>query len=372
MNLVCQREPLLAAFQTVASVVPQRSPKPILQNVKLEVTGQSAFLLATDLEIGIRCEVPGIEIRVPGSAILPVGRFGSILRESTDDVLHLEATPEKVTVRGERSVFHLPSVDPAEYPAVAGFQETKYQEVAGRLFRELVRRTVFATDTESTRFALGGVLWELSADKFTAVATDGRRLSKMEGPSHSVGGPPPSDLNTIVPSRALQLMDRALGDFDGEVQIACRTNDVLVRTPLVTIYSRLVEGRFPRWRDVFPDRKNAQQIELTVGPTLSALRQAAIVASEESRGVDFTFAEGTMTLNGQSSEKGDAKVEMPVGYTGKPLEITLDHRFVADFLKTLDPQRTFTLEMTDSDSAALCSTDDGYAYVIMPLARDRR
>ena len=38
----------------------------------------------------------------------------------------------------------------------------------------------------------------------------------------------------------------------------------------------------------------------------------------------------------------------------------------------LNPEATLLLELRDAESAAVCSTDDGYAYVIMPLARDQR
>ena len=89
MKISCDREQLLQAFQTVASVAPSRSPKPILQNVKLEVTGDAATLLATDLEVGIRHQVSGVDIQVPGTAVLSVARFGSILRESNDQTLHI-------------------------------------------------------------------------------------------------------------------------------------------------------------------------------------------------------------------------------------------------------------------------------------------
>ncbi len=101
-----------------------------------------------------------------------------------------------------------------------------------------------------------------------------------------------------------------------QVQIAARANDILVRTPRVTIYSRLVEGRFPRWRDVFPQRHDVRKIELPVGPLHSAVRQAAIVTSDESRGVDFTFAEGMLVLAGQAAEVGQSRVELPIGYNG--------------------------------------------------------
>ncbi len=370
MKVTCDREALLAAFQTAAAVVPSRSPKPILQNIKLEVSDQGAILLATDLEIGIRIQVPGIQVHTPGSAILPLGRFGSILRESSDDMLHLESDGQSTTVRGERSEFKLPSENPQEFPAVADFQEGAYHELSARLLRELIKRTIFATDNESSRYALGGVLLEMGPEKIVGVGTDGRRLAKMEVPAHSVGGHQSGDSMTIVPSKAMQLIERALTDGDAEIQLAARPNEILIRSPRATIYSRLVEGRFPKWRDVFPQRTNAAKVELTVGPLHSAVRQAAIVTSEESRGVDFNFKAGSLVLSGRAAELGQSRVELPIAYDGAELSITLDPRFVSDFLKVLDPEKVVTVELKDSESAAVCSTDDGYGYVIMPLARD--
>jgi DNA polymerase-3 subunit beta len=371
MKITCDREKMLAAFQTAATVAPHRSPKPILQNVKLEVAGESAILTATDMEIGIRIEVPGITVDQPGAAVLPVARFGSILRESSDEKLYIEADAQGAVVRGERSEFKLPSENPDEFPAVTSFTETKYHEVPARLLKELIRRTLFATDTESSRYALGGVLLEMDQDKIIAVGTDGRRLAKMEGPAQSVGGHVTGDVMTIVPARSMQLIERALTDGDAEVQVVARANDILIHTPRVTIYSRLVEGRFPKWRDVLPQRRDAVKMELTVGPIYSALRQAAIVASEESRGIDFSFGEGSLVLSGSTAEVGSARVELPIPYDGAKIAVTLDNRFVADFFKVLDPDRMFTLEIENSDTAALFTTDDGYGYVVMPLARDR-
>jgi len=87
--------------------------------------------------------------------------------------------------------------------------------------------------------------------------------------------------------------------------------------------------------------------------------------------VEFTFGEGKVTLACRGAEAGESHVELPIAYDGAPKSVTLDPRFVSDFLKVLDPEKTFVLEMEDTDSAVVCTTDDNYAYVIMPLARDR-
>jgi DNA polymerase-3 subunit beta len=371
MKITCNREKMLHAFQTVAAIAPARSPKPILQNVKLEVAQDKATLMATDLEVGIRYEVTGIETDTPGAAVLPVARFGSILRESSDATFRIESGNDGTTIRGERSQFKLPSENPQDFPPIAEFGESSYYEVSARLFRELIRRTIFATDNESSRYALGGIKLEWKDNVLTAVGTDGRRLAKMDGPAQAVGTPAPFGDVTVVPTRAMNLLERALGEDGSEVQIAIRQNDILVKNPRATIYSRLLEGRYPRWRDVFPQRPSSVKIDLSVGPVHSAVRQAAIVTSEESRGIDFTFGEGSLVLAGQTAEVGQSRIELPIAYDGQTIAITLDPRFVNDFLKVLEPEKSFTIDLQDSDAAAVCTTDDGYGYVIMPLARDR-
>jgi DNA polymerase-3 subunit beta len=371
MKIVCQRNGLLAAFQIASTVAPARSPKPILQNVLLDVGESESIMAATDMDIGIRVCVEGIQVTTGGRILLPVGRFGPILRESTDETLELESDGNCILVRGQRSRFELPAENPDEFPTVAMFEEQNYHELPARLMKELIRRTLFATDTESSRYALGGVLLEFESEKIIAVGTDGRRLAKMEGPARAHGDHPASDAMTIVPSRSMQLMERAVSEADAEIQLAARANDLLLKTPSLTIYSRLVEGRFPKWRDVLPNRRDAITIELTVGPIYAALRQASVVASDESRGLDFTFGDGSLVLSASTANLGQSRVEMPVPYTGEPLTITLDYRFVADFFKVLDLEKTFSLEVKDKEGAALFTTEDGYGYVVMPLSRDR-
>lgn len=334
MKITCQREALTSAFALAASIAPTRSPKEILQNVKLTATGGKLTLTATDMEVGIRLEMDeDVEVEREGTALLPVQRTMAILRESNDESLTLETDDSGVRILGSRSKFRLPGSNPDEFPNVTGFEEQKYHVIATRLLREMIRRTVFATDAETSRYALGGVLLEMEEGRVTAVGTDGRRLAKMEGTGESIGGHKTSGMTTIVPTRAIQLIERALNDQEETVDVATRSNDLLVRTSKAVIYSRLVEGRYPNWRQVFPKRENAIQLDVTVGPVFAALRQAAIVTDHESRGIRFTFADGTLKMEASTADIGESQVEMPIAYDGEPITMTMDHRYVSDFCK---------------------------------------
>jgi DNA polymerase-3 subunit beta len=354
-------------------VAPARSPKTILQNVRLDAGDGQVRLMATDMEVGVRLLIDEVEVSAPGSAVIPVSRLRGILQESTDDVLEISADANRILVTGKNSRFELQGQSPDEFPEVADFSEDNYYKVPAEALRGLIRRTLFATDAESSRYALSGVLLEIDGNTLTAVGTDGRRLAKMECPVEVVGEPKTGSA-TIVPSRAMQLIERTLPHGDDEtVCLAPHDNELLVKHRNAVFYTRLVEGRFPRWRDVLPRRTDSSKINLSVGPMYTALRQAAIVASEDSRGVDFTFRNGSLILSNQTAEVGQSRIEVPVAYEDEEeLTITLDHRYVADFLKVLEPEKSFVFDVENGEQAAYCETDDKYGYVIMPLSRDRR
>jgi DNA polymerase-3 subunit beta len=356
----------------VSGVVPSRSPKPILQNVKLVVDpDEGSILMGTDLEVGIRHRVLGVKVDQPGSVILPTAQIGSILRTSSDTELALDSDGDRLVVRGLHSQFTLPVEDADQYPEVPDFAAGGYHVVAASDLKKLIRRTIFATDVESTRYALGGVLVELTAESIAMVGTDGRRLARMSAPAEAENDPLTPAGTPVIPVKALKLIDRNLDDDDPPVHIVIQSGtSVLVRTEGAVIYSRLVEGRFPRYQDVFPASVDVK-VPLESGTLRSAVEQASIVTSDDSRGVDFQFASGTLTLTSQSADVGSSNVELPIAYEGKTVDITFDPRYLIDALKTLDDQTALTAELIDAKNAAVFKTDDRYTYVVMPLTRER-
>jgi len=370
MKVSCNREDLFSAFQLVSGVVPARSPKPILQNVKLVANPEESVLLATDLEVGMRCKVGGIEVHTSGEVVLSTSRMTAILRESTDPVLQVEAQENQVQIQGQRSQYKLTAESPQEFPEVPNFVDEKYHVISGPLLRTMIRRTVFATDVESTRYALNGLLVELEGNRLSFVGTDGRRLAIMRGTGMAVSGHNTKDFTPVVPTKAMNLVDKVLQSDDEEVHLALTPAKVIVRSKRAVVSSRLVEGRFPRYQEVFPSRSEAT-VSLNVRDFLQATRQAAIVTNEASRGVDYSFANGKLSLVAQAAEVGQSQVEMPISYDATPVTITFDPRYLIDMLRVLNEESSITLDLIDHQSAAVFRTDDGYTYIVMPLTRER-
>ncbi|MCA9048326.1 MAG: DNA polymerase III subunit beta [Planctomycetaceae bacterium] len=313
MQLNCNRAQFSAAFLTAASAVPARTPKDVLRNVYMHLGSQGAELVGTDQEVAIRCQVEGVETTSAGEALLPTARMSSILRELQDEVFEIRVDEQSLTIKAASSQFRLSSEDPRDFPPVPEFDSQEYFRVPSASFRQIIRRTSFATDLESTRYALGGLLLEFNDGRVTVAATDSRRLAVATTVCEAEGSPRAPEKTTVVPTRAMSLLERSIDPDSEFVDIAVRDNDILMRTGRCVIYSRLVEGRFPKYRDVIR-QSGAVTVPLTAGPFHAAVRQAQIVTDEESRGVDFVFDDSKLTLSSRAQDIGDSRVELPIEY----------------------------------------------------------
>jgi DNA polymerase-3 subunit beta len=369
MRMVCHREGLLSACQLASVAVATRDVKPILKNLKAIAQDDRCTLMATDLELGIRLEVRGVQVQEPGEAILPAARLTAILRESGDEELNLEASPDSCVVRGQYNEFEMPGEEPSDFPDVPSFSGEKYHELPAGQLREMIRKTIFAVAAENPRYALTGIMWELQGTDIRLVATDGRRLAVVEGTAtpQGGGGQEAKGQTPVVPTKAMGLLERNLQDPDELVRVILRPNEALFKTERAMIYSRLVEGRYPDYRQVFP-KKQTVKVPLTVGPFYAAVRQAAIMVDEETKKVVFGFGPKKLTLQARGAATGRSRVELPLEYDGKAITIGFDPKYVTDMLRVLTPDDVLTLELIDGNSVALFRSGEHYSYIVMPLS----
>jgi DNA polymerase-3 subunit beta len=348
---------LRAALAAVLRAVPAKSAKPILQNVRLG----DGLLSGTDLEVRI-----DREIDYHGDAmLLPAYRLSAILRAATGDEVVLIPKESSVTVKCGAGSWTLPTEDVAEFPTWDSGELKAICRLPADQFCRAAKATIYATDSESSRYALGGVLVEVKDGNPTWVATDGRRLACVETETDQAV----DDSQTILPGRLVALA-ASLAAGDGSVQIEADAKEVRFSLDGTTITGRLVEGKFPRWRDVLGEPEGEPTV-IEVAELLSSVQSAAIVTSEQSKGISLTWTANTLVLVGRSSEYGESKVICPTIAAGSTASTKLDPKYVAQFLANLpsDEEPHVDVYVKDAQSRVVLKCGP-YTGVIMPLAED--
>jgi DNA polymerase-3 subunit beta len=362
MKLKVNRQELQEALSAVSSVAAQRTPKPILQCLLVEAHADHCLLAATDLELGIRYTVAQVEVSDQGRIVVPADKLAQIVRESADEILDVHAEDSICHVRGQGAHFQIYTQDAADFPPVAELSGDADFEVDAPVLRRMAEWTVFAAARENTRYAINGVLWEKEGQGLALVATDGRRMSMARAALEAAGE---GKIESIVPVKAMSLLQRTLGSGDGGVGIKLVGTQLIARMQRATISTALVEGRFPDYRVVIP-KEHDRVATMENSALLSALRRAALLTNQESKGVRLSFDTGQLTISSRAPAQGEATIELPIQYEGQPVEIGFNPHFLIEPLKNAHVDEV-RLELKASNQPGLLRISDDLLYVVMPV-----
>lgn len=363
MKVKFNRAALQDALTTVMAVIPGRTPKPVLQCMKVSVDKETISLSATDLEVGITYTVNQVEAGQTGTVVVPADKFSSIVRESIDEVIEMESDENSVHLRGSDSAFTVYTHEPSQYPSVPEFAGQADLEVnLGRL-QEAIQQTIFSTARESTRYALNGVLWEVHGKKLSLVATDGRRLAKNTLSLEKSTKEPQGKI--IVPSKAMSLLEKIPASEKTTAHVQFADNQITIQCESVVISSSLVEGNFPKYEDIIP-KDYEKKLTLSTPAFHSAVKRAALLAGEDSKGIKLSLSKGKMVITSRAPETGDAQIDMSVDYAGDAIDIGFNPQYLVDVLRVMRTD-AFELHLGQSDRPGLIKGSATFLYIVMPV-----
>lgn len=392
MKVICDRGALLDAVNLVSGVVVARTPRPQLQCVKLTAkkTGKvgEIMLAATDAEVSLRLQTAQVDVQEPGEALVPADKLRQIVSAEEGDAtltIETEAGGEACHIRGQDARFKVYGYPAEEFPPIPDMvsivegrdgQKAKatFAHRAGSL-SDMISRTLFSTARETSRYAINGVLLRRVGRRLEMVATDGRRLALCRQTLSSGDKDAPA-ISCIVPSKALSMLQKLIDDPEATVQIAITESQILfaVGSPddgsrRAVLTSNLVEGTFPPYEEVIPKDQD-KKVTFDRDVLASAVRRAALLTNEESRGVrlKFTSASKQVELSSRAPEMGEAEITVDVAaYDGGDIEIGFNPSFITDALKVIaDPEVTMELKASNKPGVIRSGTD--FVYVVMPVS----
>ena len=201
--------------------------------------------------------------------------------------------------------------------------------------------------------------FDLLEGKPILVATDGKRMSTQPLPVECSG----ESRSHVVPSKAIDVL---LSLADGDVEVWLKPNEAVFRMPAGQINCRLVEGRYPTWREVLPKKVDGT-LPLQVGSFAQAIKQASLATDDDSRAVQMTFKNGTAKLKASSNSRGKSAVEFPI-VDGVDHSLLLDPKLVLDMLARLSPEDEIVMHYVKNNTVCMFTHGDMRA-IIVPIQK---
>ena len=375
----CPQKDLNDAVQTVAHAVSGRNPLPILSHIMIKGEEGGLRLMATDLELGISCKIPA-EVETLGALTAPSKTLSEVLANLKDksDVAISVDRSHTVQVNCQRSIYTIVGLPWEDYPNLPEIKENASFSIPQSKLREIIRQTAFAVSQDEGRRILTGIYIVFDGENATFVATDTHRLAKKTCPVlEGIGSQ-----NIIVPSRAMNELNRLLTDGEGAVKIVMADNQVQFILPGesgIQIVSRLIEGQYPNYQRVIPQEFD-KKIKIPTADLLQAVRRASIVARENAHRVVMRSNNGNLEITAESRLVGKAFEEIEIEQTGEMVEIAFNCKYLMDVVSQIDTDFV-TLEMTESlkpgvmrpvphvrtEAEAVLQEEADYLCVLMPM-----
>lgn len=360
MKIKLLKETLLNGIQVVQNVVSSKSTLPILSNILLETRGHMVKMNSTDLDIGISCEIP-VEIIEEGAITIPAKRFSDIIKEMPLGEIFISAKKNnQIDIEGNKCRFKLMGLPKEEFPKFPEFKDKEVIKMEQKILKEMFRMTSFAVSHEESRYILNGILLEISNDNISLIATDGKRLAKM---NKKLLSPIKKDISVIVPIKAVNEICRNLKD-EGIISLILGSNQILFDIDGVLIATRIIEGEFPNYKQVIPNPVTPK-LEINTQAFLSAIRRANLLATPDFQAIKMEVFFDKIVVSKTTPDVGESREEVFMKYGGKELIVGFNPQFLIDVLKNINEEQ-IEMELLGPDKAGVIRMGD-YLYLALPM-----
>ncbi len=382
MKLSCIQENLNRGLLIYSHIASKNISLPILNNILFRAENGVITLLATNLEIGIKCVVRG-KIEKDGVIALPAKLFADYIASLPNEKIDLNLQDQNIQIKCKKFETRIRGVGVSDFPLIPEInKEGGYSLDVGK-FREAINQVIFAVSPNEIRPEISGIFLHFDGQKkkLTVASTDSYRLAEKS--LDLVNGENENVKDAIVPARTMQEILRILSIFrdteDPEspsvLKVYLAENQILFSLNSVDLISRVIDGQYPDYQQIIPSNWKTKAA-INRNELARLVKTASLFAKPGIFDVTFTFypgknGAGELVLSSANSQFGENTVKLDTELQGGKNEITLNYRYLLDGLGAIESDEVF-LEITSSDSPCLLrpkAESSDYLYIIMPIKK---
>lgn len=364
MNLTIPQPELAALVAAAVRGVSMRSYQEVQQCILLDATDGHLRAAATDLEyIGVDAAAQAIVER-PGQVAVNGRQFAALVARLPEGIVTLEGLDNyavRVTCGGVNVV--LRGLSASDWQGLPALEEAASLTLPAATLQRLLDQTLFAVGRDETRPILTGVLLEIAEGSVKAVATDTYRLALTQADGDWAVAEP---RKVLVAGLFCGEVRKLLGDVEGDVTVRYSQRLVSVAWEGMTLTSRLIEGEFPNYEKIIPERQD-KDLEVGADALDDALARMLLLGSLDSNRVVFRLGD-EVTVSAYNAGDTIEEVLGEARYSGEPLEIGVNGKFLREGLAAAGGE-TVRVQFGNALQPMLVASPavPAWRYVVMPM-----
>src|SRR3989344_1607323 len=371
MKIEILKENLKSGLSVVERIIGRNISLPILDNVLMDTEDSFLNLISTNLETTIKIWILA-KIVKKGKAVTPAKFLSNYVSLLPNEKITLELKEQKLYVDSANSKTQIQGYNPGEFPIIPKFLEEGFLEVDNRKFFEGFSQVVDIATQSKSRPEISGIYFYFSKNTIKIVATDSFRLAEK---NIILEGSVKKEFSFILPQRPAKEIMNILSEREGVLKIYFSGNQVLFEFPMkelkhpqVQIFSRLIEGEYPNYQDIVPNKFKATAV-VKREEFLGQVKTASLFSSKTSEvKVSLKPEKAELEVFAKSPDVGENISNIPAKISGEAINISFNYRYLIDgLMKIKSSEVIFEISKEEGPCILRPVGDANYIYVVMPI-----
>ncbi|MEX6475277.1 DNA polymerase III subunit beta [Fusobacterium animalis] len=378
MHIKVNRQNFLSAIRTVEKSVKENKIKPILSCIYAKVKDNKIYFTGTNLDTTIKTSIDVDEVIREGEIAFSYSIIDEYLKEIKDEFVVLRVENGNILfIETEDSTTEYDVHSAEDYPntfenVVLNENNFKFEMPSQELVN-IFEKVLFSADTPDN-IAMNCIRIESILKHLHFVSTNTYRLTFLK---KNIDKDIP-DFSVSVPADTISSIIKIIKGLDNEViKVYKEEAHLYFQYKDTMIITKLIELRFPNYAEILSNISYDKKLYINNEKLTNLLKRILIFSrsnseSKYSSTYEFKHNEenkGTMTISALN-EIARINEELDVNFKGEDLKISLNSKYLLEFIQNISKEKELVLEFMYSNSAVKVyeKDNDEYIYILMPLA----
>lgn len=378
MHIKVNRQNFLLAIRTVEKSVKENKIKPILSCIYAKVKENKIYFTGTNLDTTIKTSIEVNEVTKEGEVAFYYPIIDEYLKEIKDEFVVLRVENGNILfIETEDSTTEYDVFSPEDYPntfenIVLNENNFKFEMPSQELVN-IFEKVLFSADTPDN-IAMNCIRIESLLKHLHFVSTNTYRLTFLK---KNIDKDIP-DFSVSVPADTISSLIKIIKGLDNEViKVYKEDAHLYFQYKDTTIITKLIELRFPNYAEILSNISYDKKLFISNEKLTNLLKRILIFSrsnseSKYSSTYEFKLNEESKSKMAISALNEIARIneELDVNFEGEDLKISLNSKYLLEFIQNISKEKELVLEFMYSNSAVKVyeKDDDEYIYILMPLA----
>lgn len=364
MKIICKKEILSRVLNVSIKAIASRSTLNILEYFFIRVKDNNFTITSNDLEIGIEISNIEAEIIEEGSVAIDAKIFYEIINKFNDDLIYISSDKDYiVTITSQKSEFKLIGLSGDDFPFLPNIKKENRYFISSYNFKNMIKETIFSVGFDQSKPSMTGILFEFKNKFINMVTVDGFRVSHSKTEFNS----DIEEFSVIIPPKTLNQISKIINE-DIEINFYITDNHILFEFDNIVIVSRLIEGEFLSYEEVF-SLDFITTLKVNVNEIILSIEKASLISYRENKKIPikFTIDRNNLIIT-STTELGNYRDEIFIDVDGEPVEIAFNPKFLLDAIKSINEEFIDIGLTTSISPCVIRPMENNYLrYLILPL-----